>query len=153
MKVTKPIKILGLIVLCAVLLVVIANVIINLIITNQLPKIIEPENETIEITNTTTVKKQLLRFSGKKVLDKKDTLLFEADTNDIVNITLTVPKDSGNIRINQIIAPDNTADGPFGRTYNDTLHLSGTYHIIIGSSLMQEFPYAGPYDVTVSFKK
>ncbi|WLD23488.1 hypothetical protein NU10_12355 [Flavobacterium dauae] len=113
----------------------------------------EPENETIEITNTTTVKKQLLRFSGNKILDKKDTLLFEADTNDIVNITLTVPKDSGNIRINQIIAPDNTANGPFGRTYNDTLHLSGTYRIIIGSSLMQESPYAGPYDVKVSFKK
>jgi len=153
MKVTKPIKILGLIVLCAVLLVVIANVIINLIITNQLPKIIEPKNETVEITDTTTIKKEVLRFNGKKVLDKKDTLSFKARTNDIVNITLSVPKDSGNIRINQIIAPDNTADGPFGRTYNDTLHLSGTYRIIIGSSLMQEYPYAGPYEVKVSFKK
>src|SRR5690606_16077010 len=153
MKVTKPIKILGLIVLCAVLLVVIADVVIILFITNQLPKIIETKNETVEITDTTTIKKEVLRFNGKKVLDKKDTLSFEAHTNDIVNITLSVPKDSGNIRINQIIAPDNTADGPFGRTYNDTLHLSGTYHIIIGSSLMQEFPYAGPYEVTVSFQK
>src|SRR5690606_895735 len=113
----------------------------------------EPDNETIEITDNTTIKKEILYFKGTKVLEKKDTLSFDADGNDWVNITLTVPKDSGNIRINQIIAPDNTADGPFGRTYNDTLHLSGTYHIIIGSSLMQEFPYAGPYEVTVSFKK
>jgi len=113
----------------------------------------EPDTEAVEITDTTPIKKEILHFKGTKVLEKKDTLSFDADGNDWVNITLTVPKDSGNIRINQIIAPDNTADGPFGRTYNDTLHLSGTYHIIIGSSLMQEFPYAGPYEVTVSFKK
>lgn len=113
----------------------------------------EPDTEAVEITDTTPIKKEILHFKGTKVLEKKDTLSFDADANDWVNITLTVPKDSGNIRINQIIAPDNTADGPFGRTYNDTLHLSGTYHIIIGSSLMQEFPYAGPYEVTVSFKK
>src|SRR5690606_28633713 len=46
MKVTKPIKILGIIAMGALLLAVIANVAINLIITNQLPKIIESKNDT-----------------------------------------------------------------------------------------------------------
>src|SRR5690606_1445852 len=46
MKVTKPIKILGIIAMGALLLAVIANVAINLIITNQLPKIIESNNDT-----------------------------------------------------------------------------------------------------------
>src|SRR5690606_29079818 len=46
MKVTKPIKILGIIAVGALLLAVIANVAINLIITNQLPKIIESKNDT-----------------------------------------------------------------------------------------------------------
>ncbi len=46
MKVTKPIKILGIIALCLVLLAVIVNVAINLIIKSQLPKIIEDKNDT-----------------------------------------------------------------------------------------------------------
>src|SRR5690606_2032754 len=46
MKVTKPIKILVIIAMGALLLAVIANVAINLIITNQLPKIIESKNDT-----------------------------------------------------------------------------------------------------------
>lgn len=46
MKVAKPIKILGIIAVGALLLAVIVNVAINLIITNQLPKIIESKNDT-----------------------------------------------------------------------------------------------------------
>lgn len=46
MKMTKPIKILGIVFLSLILLAVVANIAINLIIKNQLPKIIEEKNDT-----------------------------------------------------------------------------------------------------------
>ena len=46
MKITKPVKIIGIIALSVLLLAVIVNVAINLIIKNQLPKIIEDKNDT-----------------------------------------------------------------------------------------------------------
>lgn len=46
MKITKPVKIIGIIALSVLLLAVIVNVTINVIIKNQLPKIIEDKNDT-----------------------------------------------------------------------------------------------------------
>ncbi len=46
MKITKPVKIIGIIALSVLLLAVVVNVAINLIIKNQLPKIIEDKNDT-----------------------------------------------------------------------------------------------------------
>lgn len=46
MKITKPLKIIGIIFLSLILLAVIANITINIIIKNQLPKIIEEKNDT-----------------------------------------------------------------------------------------------------------
>lgn len=46
MKITKPVKVIGIIGLSILLLAVVINVAINLIIKNQLPKIIEDKNDT-----------------------------------------------------------------------------------------------------------
>lgn len=46
MKITKPLKIIGIIFLSLILLALIANITINSIIKNQLPKIIEEKNDT-----------------------------------------------------------------------------------------------------------
>ena len=111
------------------------------------------ENPVLQPTTKEKVSNKTLRFHREKTLGTKDTISFESIKGSLANIALSVPKDSGNIRINQIIAPDGTADGPFGKTYTDTLSLSGTYLLIIGSSLMQEQPYEGAYNVTISLKK
>lgn len=46
MKITKPVKIIGIVALSILLLAVLINVTINIIIKNQLPKIIEDKNDT-----------------------------------------------------------------------------------------------------------
>lgn len=42
------------------------------------------------------------------------------------------------IRINQIILPDKTADGPFGRTLEYKIRQHGMYTLILGNNLMAE---------------
>jgi len=91
-----------------------------------------------------------LRFERVKVAKKKDTISFDIQKKSIVDITLSTPADTGNIRINQIIMPDGTMDGPFDKGYEDTLRIAGTYRLIIAESLMQENPYVGEYRVQIA---
>ena len=54
-----------------------------------------------------------------------------------------------NLRINQIILPDGSADGPFSREMKYTKKQSGTYKIVFGKNLMAEGKLAGNISVTV----
>lgn len=55
-------------------------------------------------------------------------------------------KDSiANIRFDQIIMPDSTMDGPFGREIEYKLTQRGTYQLSIGESLMAGDPWAGVF--------
>ncbi len=60
----------------------------------------------------------------------------------------TVEKDR-NLRINQIILPDGSADGPFSREMKYTKKQSGTYKIVFGKNLMAEVKLKGNISVTV----
>lgn len=60
----------------------------------------------------------------------------------------TVEKDR-NLRINQIILPDGSADGPFSREMKYTKKQSGTYKIVFGKNLMAEGKLKGNISVTV----
>jgi len=53
----------------------------------------------------------------------------------------------GNIRFNQIIAPDKTSDGPFGMDLETKLDQKGDYILIIGHSQMADNPYVGKFTV------
>lgn len=55
--------------------------------------------------------------------------------------------ESGNIRFNQIIAPDKTSDGPFGMDLETKLEQKGDYILIIGHSQMADNPYVGKFVV------
>lgn len=106
------------------------------------------------ISNNTTgepavTENQPLQFQLVKISGKRDTLSFDIKRRSVVNATLSTPDETGNIRINQIVMPDGTMDGPFGKTYQDTLHIPGTYQLIIAESLMQENPYTGEYQVKI----
>ena len=52
-------------------------------------------------------------------------------------------------KINQIILPDGSADGPFSREMKYTKKQSGTYKIVFGKNLMAEGKLKGNISVTV----
>lgn len=54
-----------------------------------------------------------------------------------------------NLRINQIILPDGSADGPFSSEMKYTKKQSGTYKIVFGKNLMAEGKLTGNISVTV----
>lgn len=54
-----------------------------------------------------------------------------------------------NLRINQIILPDGSADGPFSREMKYAKKQSGTYKIVFGKNLMVEGKLKGNISVTV----
>lgn len=59
----------------------------------------------------------------------------------------------GNIRFNQIIFPDKTADGPFAKEMELQLKQTGEHTLIIGHSLMAEGQYEGKFKVELIFKE
>jgi hypothetical protein len=67
------------------------------------------------------------------------------------NIITTTGK--GNIRFNQIIFPDKTSDGPFGKDFKIHLEQKGNYILVIGHSLMADNPYSGKFKVQLENKK
>lgn len=100
-----------------------------------------------------TDSKQPIIFERRKVVGVKDTLTF--DVKHVANLTATIKTIDGsgnNIRINQIVFPDASTDGPFGESMTDSLTQAGTYKLIIGESQMQENRYSGAYTVTVELK-
>lgn len=54
-----------------------------------------------------------------------------------------------NLRINQIILPDGSTDGPFSKEMKYAKKKSGTYKIVIGKNSMTEGKFAGNISVTV----
>lgn len=59
-----------------------------------------------------------------------------------------IPQDGdGNIRFNQIILPDKTSDGPFGKDLEYQLKTTGDNILVIGHSLMAEGQYIGKFKV------
>jgi hypothetical protein len=55
----------------------------------------------------------------------------------------------GNIRFNQIIFPDGTADGPFGKEVELKLKQTGEYTLIIGHSQMADGQYQGKFKIVL----
>ena len=79
-----------------------------------------------------------------KISKQSDTIVLH--NNGFKNLNAEIASEKpGNIRINQIIMPDNTSDGPFGKDLAYKLDQQGTYKLIIGESLMQGDPFEGDY--------
>ncbi len=91
----------------------------------------------------------IIQFQRTKVGKERDTISFNLPHAAYVVITLKTPSNTGNLRINQLIMPDGTMDGPYGRVIKDTLSQIGNYQIIVGESLMQGDTYAGDYNVKI----
>ncbi len=60
----------------------------------------------------------------------------------------TVEKDR-NLRINQIILPDGSSEGPFSKEMKFTKRINGTYKIVIGKNLMSDGKLVGNISVSI----
>ena len=79
-----------------------------------------------------------------KIMRKQDTIIL--NNPNFKRIQAEIAADSlGNIRINQIIKPDGSSDGPFGRELDYEVKTPGPYKLIIGESKMQGDPFSGDY--------
>ncbi|MRX67625.1 hypothetical protein SAMN06265349_10825 [Flavobacterium resistens] len=70
-----------------------------------------------------------------------------------LNGKIILATDNGNIRFNQIIFPDNSSDGPFGKDLQIQLTQKGNHIIIVGHSQMADNPYWGKFKVQLENSK
>ncbi|KAF2515698.1 hypothetical protein [Flavobacterium foetidum] len=66
---------------------------------------------------------------------------------------IITPEEKANIRFNQIIFPDKTSDGPFGKDLNIDATQKGSYVLVVGPSQMAENPYWGKFQVQLESSK
>lgn len=71
---------------------------------------------------------------------------FKNENSTNLKAKIILPE-AGNIRFNQIIAPDKSSDGPFGLDLETKLEQKGDYILVVGHSQMAENPYVGKFEV------
>jgi hypothetical protein len=122
-------------------------------------------NDTIVTTSKydslTITTNDILPFSNKvsKIVAfgiKKEgepfTLNFDVTTQTKAFIKIITENPTANIRVNQIIYPDQKSDGPFGKDVEFPLYQGGMYKIVIDESLMQGNPFNGNFKIEIELK-
>lgn len=103
----------------------------------------------VVIADSLPVKVQVRDGCGRMVILKEPgrTVDVEFDSGgcDLLYGEITGVGDMANVRFNQIVMPDGTSDGPFGRSIEYGLEQQGTYHLLIGESLMAGEPWGGEF--------
>ncbi|MES2410634.1 MAG: hypothetical protein V4535_04230 [Bacteroidota bacterium] len=92
--------------------------------------------------------KGIYRADGK--IDSRHSRIYVIFTNKApgdLYAVVTPEKDDVNLRFNQILFPDKTADGPFGKDLAIKLNQIGEHTLIIGHSQMAENPYQGKFTI------
>ena len=103
----------------------------------------------VVIADSLPVKVQVRDGCGRMVILKEPgrTVDVEFDSGgcDLLYGEITGVGDMANVRFNQIVMPDGTSDGPFGRSIEYGLEQQGTCHLLIGESLMAGEPWGGEF--------
>ena len=88
-------------------------------------------------------------YSAYGTIDSLKHVYVKFTNEDTGNLTAAITPigGNGNIRFNQILFPDKTADGPFGKDMILELKQTGEHTLIIGHSLMADNPYSGKFKV------
>ena len=66
-----------------------------------------------------------------------------------ISVTISTNDKNRNLRINQIILPDNSSDGPFSKTMKYKISKKGIYKIVVGKNLMAEGKLTGNFNLSV----
>ena len=77
---------------------------------------------------------------------------FQVKRKGKLKATITPEDNHLNIRFSQIIMPDSTSDGPFGRQIQYDLKQSGTYKLIIAPNTMAEGKKSGDFTVRLEIR-
>lgn len=121
---------------------------------NKMPE--KEENKQIGDTIFMNFKDQKETFSAEGSLDSihsKIYINFENKDLGELNAAIITSTDKANIRFSQIIFPDKTSDGPFGKDLKIQLSQKGKTVLVIGHSQMAENPYYGKFKVELNHKK
>lgn len=114
---------------------------------SDLPKEITDSIANLELPqNGDTLKVSILKKSSPITCN-----VFLPKTGKLYG-AITTPTNKTNIRFNQIIMPDGSADGPFVRTIKYDIKKTGNYKLIIASNLMAENPYTGEFELSLVVK-
>ena len=89
---------------------------------------------------------------AEKKEGEKFSLFFDVTTQTKAFVKITTDDELANIRLNQIITPDQESDGPFGKEAEFPLYQGGTYQLIFSESLMQGNPFSGKFKVEIELK-
>ncbi|WDF62284.1 hypothetical protein [Flavobacterium sp. KACC 22763] len=114
------------------------------------------ENKKISDTIAMNFKNEANVFWAEGHIDSLNSKVYVQFKNeDLGELNAQIIPDGGkgNIRFNQIIFPDKTADGPFGMDLKIPLKQKGIHVLIIGHSLMADNPYYGNFKVQLNIKK
>lgn len=104
---------------------------------------------------------EILPFSSKvkkitayanKIEGQKFNLFFDVTTQTKAFVKISTDKPTDNIRIDQIINPNQESDGPFGKEIEFPLYQGGMYEIVLAESLMQGSPFQGNFKVEIELK-
>lgn len=110
----------------------------------------KPENKQIGDTLYMYFKENKDSIFAEGLLDSIHPRIYvKIKNNDLSKLKASIIPSTanGNIRFNQIISPDNTSDGPFGRDLTIELKQKGNYILVIGHSLMADNAYWGKFEV------
>lgn len=78
-----------------------------------------------------------------------DTVFISVHNLDSAHIILESPTNTANIRIGQLVSPDGSADGPFGKVLEYRFKDTGQYYITVSENLMVGDHYNGAYQVRI----
>jgi len=95
--------------------------------------------------------KQITAYANKKE-GEKFNLFFDVTTQTKAFVKIITDDETNNIRINQVITPDQKSDGPFGKDIEFPLYQGGMYQIVIAENLMQGNPFQGNFKIEIELK-
>jgi len=130
-------------------------------------KALEDPLAAIENDSVKTQLKTLNDTLPRGLSDLSDTLILKLkmdSANDHPTISLAISSGeelfaslssedkNANIRISQVMLPDSTFDGPFGRDLHYKMKMPGNYKIIIGENMMAGDRWKGDFVLRVWVK-
>lgn len=114
--------------------------------------IVEDKNINTQLRDTIKMLEQDEKgtYSAIGIIDSTHPRIYVRFKNEFTGnlyAVITPLGGEGNIRFDQILFPDKTSDGPFGRDITLELKQTGKHTLIISHSLMAEQPYKGKFSI------
>lgn len=112
------------------------------------------QNVTVGVGETKNVPLTLTDGRGALKIDygtgARVVVNFNSTGSQMLTVDLQTPYDAiGNIRVSQIIKPDGTSDGPFGKYMTYSLTKTGQYQVVLAPNMMAGDPWSGMIDMNL----